>query len=281
MTRRVALIGQPLRRPHSAVMHNAAFAHAGIDAGYELREIEPGEIPHFAAEARGEEWLGFQVTAPYKEAIVAHLDRIEEAATEIGAVNSVAREVDGSLTGFNTDAPGFVSAVRAAGVGIAGASVLVAGAGGAARAVVWGLLRDGASRVVVANRTRDRAVALCDSLSYLGELEAVALDDPDLGAVLGESRIAVNATTVGMTTGGAPFPVDRLPAEAAVFDLVYVPPVTPLVEAAGRRGMVVRNGLDMLVEQARIAFERWTGIGDVAAVMRSALESQELGTNHA
>jgi shikimate dehydrogenase len=272
MTRRVALIGRPLRRPHSRVMHNAAFSHYGIDADYELREIQPEEVEPFVRESRGEDWFGFQITAPYKEAVVTHLDEVEADARQIGAVNSVAREDDGSLVGFNTDAPGFLSAVRGAGVEVSGTSAFVAGAGGAARAVVWGLLREGASRVHVANRTLPRAAALANSLEYLGSVIPLDLADSRIPSVLAESQIAVNATTVGMTSPGTAFDVAHLPSEAAVFDLVYVPPVTPLVESAQRRGLTVRNGLDMLVDQAQIAFHRWTGIPGAGAVMRTAVE---------
>lgn len=272
MTLKVALIGKPLRRRHSRVMHNAAFAHHGIDADYQLREIDSFELADFAAEARGDEWLGFQVTTPYKESIMVHLDRVEDAARQLGAVNSVVREGDGTLVGFNTDAPGFISAVYKSGTDIAGETAFVAGAGGAARAVVWGLLTEGTARVTVANRTPERARALARELGHLGRVETVASDDPRLASILGECGIAVNATTVGMTTGGTAFDVAHLPPEAAVFDLVYVPPVTPLVQAAEERGLVVRNGLDMLVDQAQIAFERWTGIAGAGAVMRRALE---------
>lgn len=272
MTRRVALIGKPLRRRHSRVMHNAAFSHYGIEADYELREIEPDEVSAFAAEARGPEWLGFQVTAPYKEAIIPYVDRVEESAVEIGAVNSAVRDGDGSLVGFNTDAPGFVAAVRAAGVEITGSRAAVAGAGGAARAVAWGLLKEGAAEVVIGNRTLWRATELAESLSFPGRIRAVPLEDAAFEEALTTCHIAVNATTVGMTTSETSFDVGYLPEHAAVFDLVYVPPVTRLVEAARGRGLRVRNGLDMLVNQARIAFERWTGIPDAGAVMNAALE---------
>ncbi|MFP3914331.1 MAG: shikimate dehydrogenase [Actinomycetota bacterium] len=272
MTRKVALVGKPLRRRHSQVMHNAAFAHFGIDARYELRELDPGELEGFVREARGSDWLGFQVTAPYKEAVVSHLDRVEEAASRIGAVNSVVREADGSLVGFNTDAPGFAAAVEEMGRPIAGARALVAGAGGAARAVCWALLTGGAGEVVVANRTISRAEALADSLGDLGRIRAIGAGGPDLDEALAGAHLAVNATTVGMTSDGVPFPVALLPPEAAVFDLVYVPPVTPLVAAARERGLTVRNGLEMLVHQAEIAFRRWTGRSSSDAAMRRALE---------
>lgn len=275
MKRKVALIGSPLRRRHSGVMHNAAFSHFGIDAEYELREIEPDEVRAFVDEARSPDWYGFQVTAPYKELVVSYLDDVEVAAEEIGAVNSVVRESDGSLVGFNTDAPGFISAVEGAGVGLQGAAAVVVGAGGAARAVVWGLLKAGVSSVVIANRTLERAAELASSLGYLGSVTVVSIGGDEFSTALERCQIAVNATTVGMTTPGVSFDVSKLPPEAAVFDLVYVPPVTPLVEAAQSRGLVVRNGLDMLVNQAQIAFERWTGIGGSGPVMRKALDDWE------
>src|SRR4051794_2401714 len=161
MTRRVALIGNPLRRRHSRVMHNAAFADAGIDADYELREIAPDQLAAFVAEVRDPAWFGFQVTAPYKRDIMALLDEVEPQAAAIGAVNSVQRLDDGRLVGFNTDAPGFAAAVhRDLGRDFRGAEVVVVGAGGAARAAVRAAIDGGASTLVVAGRRRDAAAEL-------------------------------------------------------------------------------------------------------------------------
>lgn len=273
MTRRVALIGNPLKRRHSAVMHNAAFAAHGIDATYELRPIEPGDLGPFFSEARGLDWLGFGVTAPYKQAAMAHLDEVEPGAVAIGAVNNGVRRDDGSLVGFNTDASGFAAAVGATGVSVAGRHAVVVGAGGAARAVVWALLDAGIESVFVANRTPERARELAESLSAYGTVVPGSLDDPLLVTALEGAAIAVNATTVGMTTDTMAFDVAGLGDGALVFDLVYVPPDTPLVRAATTRGLEVCNGMEMLVRQAEIAFERWTGIPGTADVMRSALEA--------
>ncbi len=273
MTRRVALIGSPLKRQHSAVMHNAAFTAHGIDATYELRPIDPDGVAAFFAEAREPDWLGFGVTAPYKQVAMVHLDEIEPGASAIGAVNNGARRDDGSLVGFNTDASGFMSAVESMGTPVAGRRAVVVGAGGAARAVVWALLDAGAESVFVANRTPERARVLADSLARYGNVTPGSLDGPALGAALGSAAIAVNATTVGMTTDTFAFDVAGLPEGALVFDLVYVPPITPLVQAATARGLDVCNGMEMLVRQGEIAFERWTGIASTAAVMRNALEA--------
>lgn len=273
MTRRVALIGKPLRRRHSAVMQNAAFAAHGIDATYELRPIAADEVGGFFREARGRNWLGFGVTAPYKQVAMEYLDVVEPGAVAIGAVNNGVRLDDGSLVGFNTDASGFMAAVDSMGVSVAERRAVVVGAGGAARAVVWALLDAGAESVFVANRTPGRARDLAESLSQYGNITTGSLEDPALSAALGSAAIAVNATTVGMTTSTVAFDVATLPENSLVFDLVYVPPITPLVEAATARGLRVCNGMEMLVRQGEIAFERWTGIGPTADVMRDALES--------
>ncbi len=254
-------------------MVNAAFAANGIDAAYELRPTEPDDVGPFFSEARQPGWLGFGVTAPYKQVAMGHLDEVEPGAAAIGAVNNGVRRDDGSLVGFNTDASGFISAVASTGAEVAGHRAVVVGAGGAARAVVWALLDAGVESVFVANRTPGRARDLADSLSGYGTVVPGALDDPSLATALSSAAIAVNATTVGMTTDTVAFDVTGLADGALVFDLVYVPPDTPLVRAATARGLAVCNGMEMLVRQAEIAFERWTGISETADVMRSALEA--------
>lgn len=254
-------------------MHNAAFAAHGIDARYELRPIESDHVAGFFREARGPDWLGFGVTAPYKQVAMSHLDEVEPGARAIGAVNNGVRRGDGSLIGFNTDASGFISAVTSTGISVAGRRAVVVGAGGAARAVVWALLDAGAGSVFVANRTLERARALAEDLSAYGTIVPGSPDDPASTEALGSAAIAVNATTMGMTTDTAAFDVSALPEDALVFDLVYVPPDTPLVRAAADRGLKVCNGMEMLIRQGEIAFERWTGIGSTADIMRNALEA--------
>jgi shikimate dehydrogenase len=268
--RRVALIGQPLRRRHSQVMHDAAFAANGIDARYELRELERADLPAFVAEARDPAWLGFQVTAPYKRDVIELLDVIEPQAADIGAVNSVERREDGALVGFNTDAPGFATAVqRDLGRSFAGAAVVVVGAGGAARAAVRAALDGGARSLLIAARRLEPAAALAREV---GEpATATTLDDPALADALAGADLLVNATTVGMLDPGSPVDAGALGAGTAVFDLVYVPPETELVAAARARGLRAANGAEMLVAQAEIAFARWTGVTDAGDVMRDAV----------
>lgn len=263
MTRRVALIGKPLKRRHSVVMHNAAFEAAGIDARYELLELDEDDVARVVEQAHGEDWLGLGVTAPYKRLVAGLLDEVETEATMIGAVNNVVRKSDGRLVGFNSDAPGFRAGIELAlGRSLAGLDVVVAGAGGAAHAVVFALLDAGARRVTIGNRTLPATIS---------GIAAVGLDSQEFKSALSSADLAVNATTVGMVDPGVTIRVDELRAEATVFDLVYVPAETPLLAAARARGLRAANGSEMLIAQAAIAFERWTGVTGMAEVMREAV----------
>jgi shikimate dehydrogenase len=259
----VALLGKPLKRRHSVVMHNAAFAAAGIDAEYVLAELDEGDVPAAVAAARGEGWRGLGVTAPYKKLIATLLDEVEPDAQEIGAVNNVVRTSQGTLIGFNTDSPGFRTAVEAAmSMPLTGARVVVAGSGGVAQAVAYACRRAGVASLTIGNRHVPATAA---------GVEAVALDSPDFQSALQSADLAVNATTVGMIDAGMSFDPALLPGGTTVFDCVYVPRETPLLAAARARGLVAANGEEMLIAQAAIAFERWTGVGGMADVMREAV----------
>ncbi|HEY8437864.1 MAG TPA: hypothetical protein VIK65_04545, partial [Candidatus Limnocylindrales bacterium] len=257
MTRRVVLLGKPLRRRHSVVMHNAAFAAAGIDGEYVLAEIDEAAVPGAVAAARGPEFFGLGVTAPYKQLVATLVDEIEGDARVIGAVNNVGRTDDGRLTGFNSDAPGFrVGVELAMGAPLTGLDVVVVGAGGAARAAVFACLAANVGRVTVVARDVERARALLAPWASVGRSgrRAMALGAPALPSALADIDLAVNATTVGMIDPGLPFPVEPLNDDATVFDCVYVPAETPLVAAARARGLRAGNGSEMLIAQAAIAF---------------------------
>ncbi len=274
VTRRVGLLGRPLRRRHSQVMHDAAFDAAGIDARYVLLELEPGDVEAAVRDARGPDWLGLGVTAPYKPVVATLCDEVEPEAAAIGAVNNVAKRADGALLGFNSDAPGFRAGVEAAlGRPLAGLRVAVAGAGGAAHAVVYACTVAGARSVVIGNRTPAAADALAARFASAGPgaTRGAALDGGEFRDALRGADLAINATTVGMVDRGATFDVGLLRPDATVFDLVYVPAETPLLRAARERGLRHANGAEMLIAQAAIAFERWTGVGGMAGVMRAAV----------
>lgn len=267
----VALFGYPLKRRHSEVMHNAAFTAAGVDARYELREVDADELTEQVARARAEEWMGFQITAPYKQAIMPLLDAVEPAARAIGAVNSVVLE-DRRLIGFNTDVLGFLAGLRSVATDLIDQPVVVAGAGGVSHAVTYGLATSGVGRLTVVDLEEDMPKRLARRFGDLTTTEAMVFSDPRLAERLNEAAVFVNATSVGMLTPGPVINVDQLSRKAAVFDVVYIPAETELVRQARRRGIPAANGDVMLVEQAAAAWTRWTGLPDPSAVMRSAVE---------
>ena len=253
-------------------MHNAAFEAAGIDARYELLEIDQDAVGSTIEAAHDAGWLGLGVTAPYKRLVAELVDEVEPEAKAIGAVNNVVRTRDGRLLGFNSDAPGFRAGVEIAmGRPLEDAAVVVAGAGGAAHAVVHACLKGGA-RVHIGSRKPSAAAELAARFGGLGPATHSELSDSAFLDALRSADLAVNATTVGMIDPGMTIDVDQLPDGATVFDLVYVPPETALLRAARARGLRAANGSEMLVQQAAIAFERWTGVAGMADVMRSAVE---------
>ncbi|MFI0408632.1 shikimate dehydrogenase family protein [Actinomadura sp. 3N508] len=273
--RTVALFGRPLQRRHSAVMHNAAFEAAGVDARYELREVDEDGLAAQIAEARRDEWMGFQITAPYKLLVMDLLDEIEPGARAIGAVNSVAAAPDGRLIGFNTDVVGFMTGVRdCLGEDVRGRSVVVAGSGGVGHAAVYGLATEGAGSLTVLDLDADMPRRLAADLGELGDaasIEPLAFDDPRARDRLAEADLFVNATSVGMLSPGPVVAVDLLAPSAAVFDVVYIPAETELVRQARARGMRASNGDGMLVAQAAAAWCRWTGLPDPTETMRRAV----------
>lgn len=271
--RRVVLFGHPLQRKHSAVMHNAAFDAFDVDARYELADVSEEELRALVPRARTQRWLGFQITAPYKLAVMPLLDDVGESARQIGAVNSVEISGDGRLVGFNTDTTGFVTAViRELGLGISGARVVVAGAGGAGRAVLHGVLRERAAAVTVLSRDVRAGATLAAEFAEIGVIEPMSLQNPLVAERLAAADLFVNATYVGMLSAGPVIPVHQLRAGAAVFDVVYVPRETELVRQARAAGLAAVNGSEMLVAQAAEAFVRWTGLPDPSQVMRQALQ---------
>lgn len=268
--RTVALFGMPLKRQHSAVMHNAAFAAAGLDVRYELREVSAGELPAQVETARRENWLGFQITAPHKQAVMPLLDEIEDAAASIGAVNSVIRDGE-RLVGFNTDVTGFLAGLSTITDGLAGRNVVLAGSGGVGHAAAYGLASSAPARLSVLDLEIEMPKRLADRFADIADIEALAFGSPQASARLAEADLFVNATSVGMLTPGPVVDPALLPGGAAVFDVVYIPPETELVRQARARGLPAANGDRMLVAQAASAWMRWTGLPDPTLVMSEAV----------
>jgi len=260
-------------------MHNAAFAALGLDWCYVPLPVATEPSTRLGEAVSGLRALGLRganVTVPHKQAVMPYLDQLTAAAQAIGAVNTIVVQADGSLLGDNTDAPGFVADLRDHDVDPQNKHILVVGAGGSARAVVYGLASAGATSVTVANRTLERARELVTTLQE--QVPACALHacafPNHLAAVAAESDVIVNCTSLGMTPNltGLPWLPD-LPFRPgqAVYDLVYNPRKTCLLAQAECEGAHVIGGIGMLVWQGAIAFERWTGIVPPVDVMRQAI----------
>jgi shikimate dehydrogenase len=252
------VMGWPITHSRSPVIHKHWFAEHGLRGDYVLLPVQAERL---AEALRGLPALGFagcNLTIPHKIAALALVDRVEPLAQRIGAVNTVVVEKDGSLTGRNTDAEGFMQSLHDAQPDWRAdqAPAVVIGAGGAARAVIAGLLQHGATEVRVCNRTWDTALAL--QHEFGNAVRPVAWEQR--GDALFESGLLVNTTNQGMQ--GQP-PLDLalqyLPQGALVADIVYAPLQTPLLTAATEHGNPTVNGLGMLINQARLAFEAWTG----------------------
>lgn len=273
MTALTGLIGDPVAHSRSPLIHNAAFAHLGLDVRYELWPTGAHELAARVQTLRAPGVLGANVTLPHKRAVMALLDRIDPQAELIGAVNTIVRAPDGALTGFNTDAPGFLADLRdTLGYVPAGRAAAILGASGAARAAAAALIGAGCSALVVVNRTLERAEELLAELLAASErdplLLAAAPDDPELPELLGQAGLLVNATSLGWHADETPLPAALIPPGALVYDMVYRE--TRLLRDAAARGARTADGLGMLVHQAALAFERWTGRPAPLEVMRAA-----------
>jgi shikimate dehydrogenase len=278
----VGLIGWPVGHSVSPAMHNAAFAALGLDWCYVPLPvpIEPADrIREAVAGLRALGLRGANVTVPHKQNVMPHLDRLSPAAQAMGAVNTIRVEPDGALLGDNTDAPGFVADLREHGVDPAGKAALVLGAGGSARAVVYGLAHAGATRIAIANRTVERAQTLAAAMQPLFPACPITAHDlpAAVAALAGQSRLIVNTTSLGMTPNVDTSPWDQdvsfIPGQV-VYDLVYNPPQTRLLQKAAADGAQAIGGLGMLIWQGAIAFELWTGQTPPVEVMRQAAEEK-------
>lgn len=246
-------------------MHRAAFAWAGMQGDYAAVQVPPAGLPAALARLRQESVLGANLSLPHKEAALAHLDDLSDAARAIGAVNTVIHR-GGRLTGDNTDAPGLLAAleeIQVSGEGVAA----VLGAGGAARAAVWALRSQGRD-VRVVNRTPEKAEALTRDLGGVAQ---------PLGAVPWAAvTLIVNASSAGLNapaeTPLPDFDFAALPPGALVYDMVYQPRETRLLREARQAGVRAEHGLSMLAHQARLAFLAWTGVDVPVSVFLGALE---------
>ena len=254
----LALFGDPVDHSLSPVMQNAWLQGAGIPGAYAAMRIPVMEAAATFKGLREMALTGANVTVPHKEEAAKNCDRLDDAAAALNAVNTLRWEQDGTVSGFNTDAPGLIAALDGANTGWrsqTGAAVVI-GAGGAGRAAAWALAHAGVRRVMICNRTAQRAQEAA------AQIEAARpFPWSKLGETFEGADLIVNTTTLGMAhTPDMDWPLARAPRHAIVMDAVYAPLETPLLAAAAARGMRTIDGLGMLIHQGALAFEIWFGV---------------------
>jgi len=273
-TKVVGVIGDPVKHSCSPPMHNAAFREMGMDYIYVPFWIKPENLAEAVEGFRALNVAGINVTLPHKKSVLPLMDSVSQEAELIGAVNTIVFR-DGMMEGHNTDARGIIASLHEEGVeNIEGMNVVVLGAGGGAHAVVVGLALAGAGRIVIANRTREKAVRLAESVGGKTgvQVEGISLDDRRLPEHISRSDLLISTITAGMDPS-IPLVIDPdwLHQGLTVCDIVYVPPETNLLKAAAERELKIIGGMGMLVHQGAISFQLWTEKRPPVGTMRKAL----------
>ena len=260
-SRKLCVIGDPVLHSKSPLIQNTMLAALGLDYLYLCQSVPRGETETWLRCAAFCGYAGFNATMPHKEALVPWMDELDEDARMYGAVNTVCLR-EGRCYGYNTDGRGFLAALEQAGVATRGQNVLILGAGGAAKAVAPKLCQAGDARqVVVANRTVEKAAALCAGAEK-GRMIPTGFAPEELRRAAEQCDLLVNCTNLGMEGTGGQFSdfsfLEALPSHAAVCDVIYAPAETELLRRARERGLRTLNGLGMLIWQAVFALEHFT-----------------------
>jgi shikimate dehydrogenase len=269
---KAGVIGWPIGHSRSPLIHTHWLRQYGIAGSYEKIVARPEEFAQTLRDLAGKGFAGVNVTLPHKRAALVLAETCDEAARHIGAANTLTFNKDGSIHASNTDAFGFIQNLKTIHQDWSGANALVLGAGGAARAVLYGLGQEGAHSITVSNRTFARAQDLCTEFSSRA-CSVTPLEWQDADAALESVDLLVNTTSLGMQ--GEPkleMSLEKLSAHALVTDLVYAPLQTALLGEAARRGNPTLDGLGMLLHQARPGFESWFGTApEVTPELRSII----------
>lgn len=264
------IIGDPVHHSLSPGMQNAAFNALGLNCTYIAFRVPPGELEASVQSLRAIKIAGFNVTIPHKVAVMNYLDELDATAKKAGAVNTV-NNIEGVFRGYNTDIHGFIEPLRRRKVNFSGMKVLLLGAGGAARAIIAALSEEkGVASIIIANREQKKAAELASAGEKLGlKCQVIAFDDVMNASP--EADLIVNATSIGLGNEPSPVDSDHIKKGSIVYDIVYRPVVTDLIEQAKFAEAHVVYGYEMLLEQGAKAFEIWTGLDAPRDAMKKNL----------
>lgn len=275
-TKNLGVMGWPIAHSLSPVLQNAAIEEAGLDYVYISLPVPPEKLKEAVAGLRSMQFTGWNVTIPHKQAIMAELDAVDEDARIIGAVNTVVNR-DGHLTGYNTDCIGFMQPLAQQGFLPKGKEATILGAGGAARAVIWGLLRAKVKRITLGVRNPAKAARLAEEFAAYGEIQVLHWEDSAFAEHLAVTDLLVNTTPLGMyphVEGMPPVDWTKLKKDALVYDIIYTPERTRFLSEAQAHGHAIINGEGMLAGQGAAAFTLWTGVAPDLALMKRALREE-------
>jgi shikimate dehydrogenase len=279
----IGLIGYPVKHSISPYFQQAALDYYHLDIRYQLWETSPEKLSSRIAGLREPQNLGANVTTPYKEAVLPLLNQVDERAALIGAVNTIARKGD-KLLGFNTDADGFITALRSEGkFEPEGVEAVILGAGGVARAACFSLVQNKVSSLTIMDGILDKSKALAEHINrYVTRaglktrIAVLPWQSVNSADTFKRCRLIVHCTTIGMKyspqQGQSPLSGDVIPEGILVYDLVFNPRVTPLLHSAQKAGADILGGLPMLVYQGAASFEIWTGKKAPVDIMFSKAE---------
>lgn len=263
----------PAAENPTVAMVEAAYRHHGLDIRYINCEVPPDRLGDAVKGARAMGWIGFNCSIPHKVAVIKHLDGLGESAAVMGAVNCAVRRGD-QFIGENTDGKGFLQSLRTL-TDPRDKTVVMFGAGGAARAIGVELAFAGAKRIIIVNRSAERGRALVDLLNSKTTARAALVTGTTPYRVPEDAQILVNATSIGLypdVEGRINLDVASLHPGLIVADVITNPPRSPLIRDAEARGCRTLDGLGMVVNQGVIGIKYWTGIDVDAGVMRRTLE---------
>lgn len=267
-----AVIGDPIAHSKSPAMHNQWFEEMNIDATYIPVHVTSDKLLEAVQGFKTLGASGWNVTIPHKTAIIPLLDELDEMAAKMGAVNTVVRQADGTLKGYNTDGVGFVRSLEdVVGTKEKHRPVLIIGAGGAARGIAFAMYSQGYHNVTIANRTVANAQAIIDEI---GAGQAISLDEAEQN--LNAYGLFVQTTPAGLSNGefALPFSLEKMQEGAIVADIVYNPLMTPFLQEAKKKGATIVTGLGMFVHQGAIAFEYWLSQSPNTNSMITTLQAQ-------